>query len=155
MSQRVHTNTAYMPNRRLPQIWGAGSAFDAISDQDPNTLHGNRPRLSDALGMGGRDAIISFFHDFTASDPDYTLWFWSQILNDFDEEQGWIKANEDVIGNTKAVPAYCLCSFTLPETCAFFIQGSETGIRNFYLGGAMKHESNPNRDMSSRASNTV
>lgn len=146
MSFRTHSNIAYMVNRRLPQIYGAGPAFDAISTSDPNTLHGNKPSRADADGLSGKDGVVSFAHDYTASDPAITLWFWSERINKVNASQGWIKASEAASGHTKTVPGLTLCTFTIPENVSFKLQSDTAGIRNCWLGGSRKDPLNPNED---------
>lgn len=152
---RVHSNIAFIPNRRLPQIYGAGPAFNAVSNSDPNTLNGNRPSLRDAMGRAGQDGIISFIHDYTTGDPDMTCWFWCEILNDYDPSSGWIKASESATGHTKTVPGKTLCSFTVPEGAFVYLQSSVAGVRNLMMGGARKADQNPNPDMAHNAANSA
>lgn len=154
MSNRVSTNIAFMPNRRIAQIYGAGPAFDALSTADPNTLNSNLPNKKDATGISGQECIISFEHDYVSSDPTITCWLWSEIMNQFNPAYGWVKANEDAAGNSKTVPGKTLCSFTIPESTPFYLQASTTGIRNVWIAGSRRAPLNPNADMSPSAANT-
>lgn len=145
-----------MPTRRLPQIYGSDATLDAISNADPNSLNSNKPSRKDASGVSGPDCIVSLTHDYTATDPDLTLWFWSERL--FQKTGGvkaWIKASEAAAGNTKTVPGYTLASFTIPENTPFFLQGSLEGIRNCWLGGSRKDDMNPNADWSDAQADTA
>jgi len=149
---RVHSNIAFIPNRRLPQIYGAGPAFDALSDADPNAFNGNKPTVAQAHGISGQDGIVSFIND---TDSDVTCWFWVDIVNKADPSKGWEKASESATGHTKTVPAHTLCSFTVPEGTYFHLQASVTGVRNCWIGGSRKAEPNPNPDMAPNAANTA
>lgn len=150
MSTRVHTNIAIMPTRRLPQIFG-DATLDAVTNAAPNTLNSNKPSVKDAMGIAGREGVISFMHDFTASDPDFTIHFWSDVRNKANAAKGWIKASEAATGHTKEVPAESLCTVTIPEGTPFFIQSDTAEVRNMWIGGSRKYEGNPNADLAHHA----
>lgn len=146
---RVHSNIALPITRRLPQIFG-DSTKDAVGTTAPNALNSNKPSITDAMGVSGDSGVVSFFHDFTASDPDFTLWFWSEARNRHNPAKGWIKASESASGNTKEVPADCLCTFTIPERTPWFLQSDTAEIRNIWASG-VKHQQNPNADLNFNA----
>lgn len=106
------------------------------------------------MGVSGDSGIVSFFHDFTASDPDFTLYFWSDARNRLNPLKGWIKASEAASGNTKTVPADCLTTFTIPERTPWFLQSSVLAVRNIYASGN-KCGNNPNADLQFNAANTT
>ena len=133
-----------MPSRRLPQIFNSGT-LNAVSNRAPNTLNSNKPSVNDAMGISGRSGVLSFGHDYTSSDPDFTIWLWSDIRNAANPAKGWWKASEAAIGSTKTVPAEALCTVTLPENTPYYIQASVTGVRNLWTSGS-KHPSNPYPD---------
>jgi hypothetical protein len=139
---RVHSNIAYMPNRRLPQVFST----NAIGTAAPNTLNSNLPKIQDAMGVAGRDGVFSIITDTTA---DITLHFWSNPVNTKDPSKGWVLANEATAGNTKTVAAHSLCTFTVPENCLIFMQAS-TAVKNCWVMGS-KFEGNPNADMAPNA----
>lgn len=142
---RVHSNIAFMPTRRLPQQFST----NAIGTSAPNTLNSNKPSITNAMGVAGKDGMFSFITDTNA---DITLHFWSDIVNQKDASKGWILGSEATSGNTKTVPANTLCSFTVPEGALVFLQGSVT-VKNCWVSGS-KFEGNPNADMAPNAADT-
>jgi hypothetical protein len=142
---RVHSNIAYMPNRRLPQQF----ATNAIGTAAPNSLNSNKPSKRDAMGAAGIDGIFSFITDTNA---DITLHFWSEMVNQKDPSKGWILGSEATAGNTKTVPANTLCTFTVPERALIFMQSS-LAVKNCWTTG-VKYAENPNADMAPNAADT-
>lgn len=132
---RVKTNLGHTLTRKLPQPFSS----KAIGTANPNTLNSNVPRLSDAMGRAGKSGVITFAHD--GSSQDFTVFYWSSVMS------RWVLLGANSAEYSKTVDQYAAASFTVPEDAPIFIMAGTSACTNCWMGGAVRHEANPNPDL--------
>jgi hypothetical protein len=143
MTVRVASNIAVPVIRQLPRIFNSNAS--AGFNSDPNTLPGG-PKLSDAMGIMQPSCSLAVLHD-SASAVVATIWIWNQnVFQGTAGAKGWVKGGGNSGIYTQSIDPYAAASIVVPERTVIFVSFASF-VTNVYLGGCVRHPSNPNGDL--------
>lgn len=148
---RVHSNIAEFPSRRLAKQYDTttGGVFQgANSSGGAKATTSNAPTVrAQAMGLSGKEGIVSFFASDFGAGVVCTLWVWDGDWAKLNSGNGWVKLGAVAAENQKSVDQLSIASFTINEGIPFFIQ-TATQSTELFVSGMSDKETNDNTDKS-------
>lgn len=131
MSERVHSNIAEYPQRRLSKQYDNAGAFGGST----KAAGVSAPTLrAQTMGRAGKQGIVSFI-PLDGGNQNFTLYVWNQPLADVNSGNGWAFNGANALEYTKNCDAKAKISFYITEDEEFCIQADTTPVTELIVSG--------------------